>query len=86
MTNKNHIILFIIPITNPTIKPITQIAGIKDAKPTKVQNKTFFNLLTLINFFTKKAPIPVIKINNIICLCFKVRQYKYTEPFQIKKN
>lgn len=67
------------------MKPTTQTAGMKDAKLTKVQNKMFFSLLAFINLFTKNAPIPVIKINAIIFLCFKVIQNKYTEPFQIKK-
>ena len=85
MILKNHIILFTIPITNPMMKPPTQIAGIIDANTTKVQNKMFFSLPAFINLFTKNAPIPVIKINAIIFLCFKVIQNKYTEPFQIKK-
>jgi hypothetical protein len=64
---------------------MTKTIGIKDANPVKVQNRTFFNLLGFINFFTKKAPIPVIKINNIIFLCFKVIRQIY-EIFLYKKN
>jgi hypothetical protein len=56
---------------------MTKTIGIKDANPVKVQNRTSFNLLGFINFFTKKAPIPVIKINNIIFLCFKVIRQRY---------